>query len=783
MQESSDFFPRQLPDLKIKSDAVVLAALMFLLPLFFIPNAIFPLQFSKVMLALVALVAIVIIFSVRTLRSGTLSIHWSGLSLAIATLPLTYLISAIFSSVPSLSFFGYQIDQDTFGFFALAAVLSLAISVAATSEKRIFYALTGLLLGTGLLFLFQYVQIFFGTPIHLGIFSSPIQNLLGKWNDVGLFAGLAASLSLLSLEVVPLTRVVLVILALTLLASLALLVIVSFPFAWYLVGIVAFMTLIFSVMRYHIASGGAQKKARGIVSCLVLAVVMFFVFFGSQVSVAVQNRLNIQAFEVSPSLQGTLGVLENVYAKRPVVGSGPNTFSNEWLLYRPTEALSTVFWATEFSAGSGYIPTAFTTGGIVVGIGWLLLIGAFIFMGVRALLTVKEVHDGSYFLMATTGLGALFLLVIHVFYVPSESLTLLLFIFLGLFMASLSGTPVSRRLSVSFAQSPRLGFLSVLVIAITLVVSVISLYAAGEIYASSVFAAQALVRANAGDISGALSSATEAIALSPQDRYYRTLTSLQLAQLSALVQSGLSDVKAQQTFQNGLSQAIAASRSAVDLDPLSYDNWMSRASVYASVVPLKIQGAPNNATIGFETARELNPASPEVDYQEAALKVYANDNEGARKAALASIAKKADYTPAILLLAQASLNEGKIADAISSLKSALVFTPSDSSLLYQLGLLELQAKQYQDAASSFTQALSVTPNFANASFYLGAADVFLGKTHDALALFKALEEKNPDNTTLQDVISKVAKGLNPFANTGTAALPPAGTLPAPVQFQ
>ncbi|MDO8523656.1 MAG: hypothetical protein Q7R74_00330, partial [bacterium] len=697
---------------------------------------------------------------------------WSWLTLAVIILPVTYVVSSIFSSVPSLSFFGYQLDPDTFGFIALASALALVVSLVATSEKRIFYTLYGLLFGAWVLFLFQYIQLFFGTPIDLGIFSSPIQNLLGKWNDVGLFAGLVASLVLLSLEVLPLSAFATIVLAATLLVSLAVLTIVNVPLAWLLLGIVAFATLVFSITRYHTLSARASDaKARGVASCLVFGAVIFFVFFGSGVAGAIQNRLNIQALEVSPSFQGTLSVLENVYAKSPFFGSGPNTFSSQWLLYRPLETLSTVFWATEFTAGFGYIPTALTTGGMLVGAGWLLLIGLFSFLAVRVLLTTPVASNQSYFLLVATALGSVFLLAAHVFYVPSQSLTLLLFVFLGLFMASVGNTPLSRPLSVSFGQNPRLGFLSVLLIAITIVISFVSLYAAGEVYASSVFEAQALARSNAGDIPGALAAARQAIALSPQDRYYRTLTALELAELRALILSGASDVKTQQAFQSGLTQAINTSREAVNLDPLSYDNWINRASVYAAVVPLQIQGAIDNAMVGFETARKLNPGSPEVDYQEAALKAYASDNEGARKAAEASIAKKADYTPAILLLAQISLSEGNIMDAISSLTSALVFTPDDPSLLYQIGLLQLQNKEYQNAADSFTHALASAPDFANSAFFLGHADVFLGKKDDALSLFKDLEVKNPDNTALKDVIAKLESGVNPFAGAATG-LPP-----------
>ena len=750
--------------------AIALAALVFLLPFFFIPNAAFPFQFSKALLALAVVVIILVAFSVRALRSGVLSTHWSWLSLPVLLLPLTYLVSSIFSSVSSLSFFGYELDQDTFGFIALAAALFFATVFAATSKERIWRTLSALLFAGWVVMLFQLVQVFFGVPISFGLFTSPIQNVLGKWNDIGLFASLIASLSLVSFEALSLSTARRVILGVTLAAALVLLVLVSFPLAWWSLGIISFMTLVFSFMRRQSPQEGGMA-GRGVASCVTLAAVIFFLFFGAGLATAFQNHYNISSLEVSPSFQGTLSVVEGVYAHDPFFGSGPNTFTNDWLVYRPAATLSSVFWSTEFTSGFGYIPSAFATGGIIVGIAWLLLIVLFLIAAVRALFSVSPGAGHSYFLVVATALGSAFLLAAHVFYTPSAPLTLLLFVFLGLFVASLRGTPLSRSVSVTFSNNARLAFVCVVLIAATLVVSLVSLYAAGEAYASSVMEGRAAVRADANDLTGAVAAATEAVTLSPQDRYYRALTNLELTQLNTLVQSGASDAKTQSAFQTGLSQAIANSASAVALDP-SYDNWMTRAAVYEAVVPLNIPGAADNATAALESARKLNPSSPEIDYQEASMKEYAKDSAGAKTAAQASLAKKADYTPAILLLAQVALDQGNLNDAISSLKSALVFTPTDSSLLYEIGVLELQAKQYQNAADSFTQALAITPDYANASFFLGESDVFLGKGSDALALFQALETKNPDNATLQDVITKLQAGTNPFAGASSTTLPP-----------
>lgn len=756
------------PESKLnRISAYIIAGLAFLLPVFFIPSAILPFQFSKVAVVIIGVVAVAILFSVNTLRKGSVSFLWSRLILALCILPLAYFGSAILSAVPSLSLFGYQLDQDTFGFIALASMLSVATVLAIRTEKNIFTALLGLLFAGWAVLVFQTIQILFKAPLLPSLFTSPIVNTVGGWSDLALFVALIGSLLLLSMEALVLTPIILGVLSVTVAVALFILAVANVPFAWILIGAVAFAVLLLSFMRRS-AGTSPMLGAGGIGSLLTLTLAIFFVFFGSGLSTSLQTTFNIQSFEVRPSVQATLGVLSQVYEKDAIFGSGPNTFAENWLLSRPTEIVATPFWNAEFNAGFGYIPTALVTGGIVVGLAWLLLIALFLFTAVRALLTVSVHGDRSYFLIAATSLGSLFLLVAHLFAVPSQSLTLLLFIFLGLFIASLRGTQFARPVSIVFSESPRLGFLSVLIVAVALVLSFVSLYGAGKVYASAVNEGQGILKSNAGDNAGATAELIAAATLSPQDRYYRALANLALGRLSVIVQKEGTDKKTQDEFQAGLSDAITAAQSAVNANSKNFNNWMILAAVYEAVVPLNISGAYEKAIETLAEAGKLNPGTPEVDYRLANLKAFKKDFEGARTSALAAVAKKADYTPAILFLAQLSLNEGKIDDAITAVRAAIVFNPRDASLLYQLGLLHLEAKQYADAAASFDAALSITPDFANASFFLGQANVFLGRNDEALAIFRMLNEKNPDNTVLGSVIDAIEKGTNPFTQ-GTVA--------------
>lgn len=743
--------------------SLLLVALGFLLPVFLIPSVDFPFQFSKTMLALVFAIALYFLFSLSTFKKAGFSIALSLPLGAVVLLPVAYLVSSVFSPNPTLSLFGYQLDTDTFAFAALGAVLSVVVLLAVTNMRQVFSVLLGLFWAGVAAVVFQLIQFFGNAPLPFPALDAPYVNLIGSWNDLGVFLGLIVSLLLVALGSLQLSRMSGLFVQGLLVASLFVLAVVNFSIAWIAVAIVAFAMFVFALTRGFSKTNDAKTGTKGMYAGAVLIVALFFIFAGNGVAVSLQNYFKIQTLEVRPSVQGTLSVLESVYAKSPIFGSGPNTFANDWFMYRPNGIVATPFWDVGFNSGFASVPTAAVTGGLVVLLAWLLLIVAVSWTSFRALLAVPEAGDRSYFLVVATAVGSLYLLLMHVIYVPEPVIGLLLFLFFGLFMASLRGSRFSKEVSVSFKESPRLGFVSILLVLVLAVCALASLYGAATVYASALKNQEANKYSNAGDLEKARSSLLSAIALSPQDRYYRSLAAVELGRLNALVTSGAKDNAAQAKFRDILTAAIQAASQTTVLNPASYDNWLSRASVYASVVPLKISGSYETAVAALNEARKYNPQTPEIDFRIAQMKAAQNDAVGARASAEASLAKKADYTSAILLLAQVSLSEGKLSEAIKSVESAVFLEPQNAQLAYQLGLLNLQAKKYDSARDAFLQALKVTPDYANASFFLGQSYFLLGQKDDALKEFKSLLNKNADNDTLKSVISSIEAGKDPFA--------------------
>lgn len=743
-------------------------AMFFLVPVFFVPLQFAPLQLSKTLLVLALLVLGIFAFLFSSLKKGTLRISWSLLHIAIWLLPLTYFISALFSSQPYISFLGYRLDTDTFGFVLLAAVLTHIVGFVFVKKSHIFSALIVLLFGAWVVMAFQFVQVVFGAPFPL--FSDPTNNLIGRWNDLGVFIGLVASLLVLALESLPLPKRHHLILTGTFLLTLLFMVLANMFEVWVLFASVSFVALVIGVSRKFLSEKSPAKDiATGVFSGLGFIVALFFIFSGGNFATIAQQTLSINAFEVRPSFQATTGVLSAAYNEDPIFSSGPNTFGNLWLLHRSSEIVQTPFWNVSFNAGSGTLFSSAAAGGLVVALAWLLFVVALVYTVFRVLVSNSTQEQRSYFVVSMSAVGALYLLLIHLLYAPTQSITLLLFLFVGLFLASISDTKFVREIEIPLRKSHRAGFAFVLGGIVIFLFALSSVYVVGSKYVSIFYHNRAITTANSGDFEGGFVALNRAAQLDAQDRYYRTAALISIAEMNRIVNSGDSTEASQEAFQNALASAVQSANVAVERNSSSFQNMMVRGLVFESVVPLQIEGAFENAVAVYDAARTLNPLDPEIDYRLAQMYVARGDVVAAREALAEALSRKADYTDAILLLAQIELDAGNLSEAIDTVRGAVFFEPQNPVLLYQLGILLLQDENYEEASLAFEAALSLDPVFANAAFFLAQAYAFTDKLEEATQLMEQLIERSPENRELlEEYRDALNEGVNPFSNAPVA---------------
>ncbi len=738
------------------------AAALFLLPILVVPSAVVPVEFTKVLLAAVFVLASLALFFHGVLVRRTFVLSWNTMLVSLYALPLAYLVSAAFSSQPTLSFFGLQFETGTFGFMVLGVLLAHVIVLNLRDKTSVFSSLTAFLVGGWVLLLFQVVQVVLGAP--LPFFLNPTDSLAGRWSDFGLLVGLLGSLALLAKTALALPRVHSLLLTGTVLLALAFLALVQSTEVWTLFVLSAGSILVFALVQRYFGKGDSAQGS-ALLPGIALVVGLFFLTVGGGVASALQNSFGINAFDVRPSFQATTAVLGDVYEKSPLVGSGPNTFAAQWLLYRAPDVVQTPFWNLSFSSGVSAILTAVATGGLVVALAWLVVIVTSVYTILRALFFVEAHSKQTYILTMVTGIGVLYLMAAHLLAVPGVGVSLLLFAFIGLFIASLNDTRFLKGISVNLTETPRLGFAAVLVGLVGMVIVIGGVGLASVKYAGAIFHNQATLAANRGDFDAGYALLNRAFTLDPQDRYFRTGTLMSLAELNALIAGGESGEGAQEQFRRNLTDALSASGEALARDPKNVLNYTTRALVYATVVPFEITGAYENAVAVYSEARALNPLDPEIDLQIAQMEVAREEFALAEEALTAALAKKADYTPAILLRAQMALNAGNLDEAITSVKNAVYFEPDNEVLLYQLGILSLQDGNYTEAAAAFELALEENDSFANARFFLAQAYAFLERFSDAALLVERLAVENPENELVSTYAEALRRNENPFEET------------------
>lgn len=760
----------------------ILGFLTFLLPFFFVPSSLMPLQVGKGVILVLAVIASAIFFIISIIRDGKISIPKNLLFLSILLLPLVFLLSALINGGGVMSFLGYSLEVGSVAFIFLASALLFLVSESFQTKERVFYAYIAFFGSFVVIALFQLIRLFFGPgALSFGVFQNPISNLVGSWNDLGIFFGAMAILAMVTLEMVQLKRLFKVLAYVVLVVSALFLILVNFITIWL---VVAILSLIFFVYVVSSASyqdnnsttnvfedSSTQNRARprkiSYHALALLALSVIFLIGGQVLGQKVSEAFNISNIEVRPSWSSTLSIVGQSVKENPFLGSGPNTFSQSWLVYKPSGINETIFWNTDFSSGIGLIPSFFATTGVLGILSWLFFFVMFIWVGVRSIFYQSSTVFSRY-LTLSSFIVSLFLWIMSVVYVPSLTIVSLAFLFTGIFIATLRQERLIRTKDIVLSDHPKASFISVIV----LVVSLIALLTLGYFIVQKTvslfyFQKSLNVLQENQDVEGAETEMIRAIGWGEYDIFYRALSEINLIKVNELLnRPGATPESIRDEFQLYVGNAIENARKASELNPNNHQNWITLAQVYAALVPdpFRIPGAYDNAKTTYERALSVAPSSPAIPLLLARLEVANGDLEKAEDYANQSIALKRNYAEGHFLLAQIAITQGNVNSAIPALETTVILSPNNPGLLFQLGLLKYSIQDYAGAGLAFAEAIRIVPEYANAQYFLGLSLYQLDQKDLAIAQFEILKASNPDNTELDIILENMRAGKAPFEN-------------------
>jgi len=759
----------------------VLFVAAVLLPIFFIPLVGFPIEFSKgVMLGIAAFFSLFILLIAR-LRDGEIALPKSYILGSCLIISIVFFLSSIFSTSFKTSFFGLGGETATsLMLFILFLVMFLA-SLLFQDKNRIFYFYSTLIIVSLVIFAYQLIKLFIPTFLSFGLFNSVVSSTLGSWNDLSIFSGLIAILVIITLEFLSFSKSIKILLYAIFVLSVFFLTLTNFSLSWILVGIFSIIVFVYSI------SFGSQyfKKEKSekiqmkkianiaILPLLLLIISILFLLPGNIASDYLSSQFNISYLEARPSFATTFEITKETIKSNPLLGSGANLFSKEWLLHKDRSVNETIFWNTDFDFGIGTILSFASMGGLLGILSWLLFFGFFIIQGSQAVLTTHT--DGrSAYLILSSFLAALYLWCSAIFYVPGVVLFSFAFLFTGIFIAILVKEHKIKNITFSFTENPRVGFVSVLVIILLMITCVVAEYSfAQRILAAKSFGNGILAFNIDGDLTKAESNIIRSLHLFEHDSSYRTLSEIQIRQLGFILsQSDIGQDTMRTQFQAKLGSAITSAQNAISFNEAHYLNWLALGRVYESIIPLGIAGAYDNAINSYMKAIELNPTDPSLYLTLARTEIANGNNESAKKRITDALSLKNNYTEAIFVLSQIEESEGNLKGAILAAEQASLVSPNDVGVFFQLGLLRYKNGDYKGAISALERAVILNPVYSNAKYFLGLSYKKIGRNEDAIAQFEDIKYLNPGNIEVENILSNLKSGRNPFANIVPPNEPP-----------
>lgn len=752
----------------------------------FIPTTSIPFIYTKVSLLAVGAIVTLALYILARLTRGNIIVPPILLVGALWLPPLAYALSTLFSGVNlKMAFFGAQLENDTLGFMILAAILgSLAAFVLRRREHlRLFYLL--LTLATAIILIGEVVFIIGGQT---GGALTPTENLVGAFSDLGILLGLALVVSLIALRFLSLPKNLKFVLYAMGVVELIVLALVNSPMLWILVGLVALGIFIEAIMRRTMANAdedlagvvmpanedaGPAESGSLVPSLITLVVALFFLIGGSTIGNALIGALHANTLDVRPSWASTFGVGGHTYASSPIFGTGPGTFASQWLKYRDPSLNNTVFWNIDFTSGIGFIPTSFVTIGAVGAIAWVAFFALFLLLGIRYLLLRTPEDPFLRFVSLSSFVATVYLFALAISTMPGPVILVLAFVFAGVFISSMRYGVGAQEWGVAFARSPRIGFVIVFALTLLLLASVLGVYVVVERYIGEASYNAGTTALGAGDLDTAQADVARAILFSPSDRAYRLSSAVGIARLNQIVNdTTLTADEARTRFQTTLTTAVSDALTSTQLGPNDYQNWATLGAVYASVVPLNIDGAYDNAKTAYAHAKELSPTNPVIPFVLAQLEVAAKNGAAAEADLTEAITLKRDYTQAIFLLSQLEVQLGKAKEALSAAEAAAYFAPNDPTILFQVGLLRLGTGDTDGGIAALQNAVKANPSYANAHYFLAVAYASKKDYANAAAELEAVGALSPDNAAAVAAnLATLKAGKNPFPASTLAATP------------
>jgi len=757
--------PDSVIDICERVSKISIYALVFLMPLVFLPWTANVLEFNKQALLVILTFVSFFAWLLKVLVSGKAKINISLAYAPMLLMTAVYLLSVIFSSWRYGSFWGWpQITSESL-VTLVGFLLEYFLIINIFNKKEILKLAMALVFSGMAAVMYGVLQLlgFFALPV--GFTRSLTFNTIGGVVNLGMFASAMLPLTMMLLISSQKKWLKIVFAAGILLEGLAVLV-VNASVVWWLVLGGSALIFTFAMQRRDLFDGRWL-----IVPMFFLASALLFGFFKFSIP-GIPERTAEFFLNQKTSLQLVLKSLQT----SPVFGTGPGTFNNVFLKYRDASFNQGGFWNLNFDWASSKFLTVLSTVGVLGGIAFIALIGFFIYFSF--IFIFKKGHSENQEKDAWNygiGLLASFLVLSAGFFFSGSNMALdfTYFTVMALFAGLLYSTKKEFVLKSSSIATLVFTFSITIIFVFGLGIMILE----GQRYVSAAAYLDGAKNWQAGKIQPALKRLDQAAVISPAvDLYWRDIAQAYIQNLNLISQDpNVSKDDKAKLAQISINKAVNAAKSATDNNPKSAANWDLRGSVYQSLIGI-VQGTKDWAVDAFKEASKLDPSNPSYPLQSgisilkeigSLSKEREDEKEGlfeeAKMYFAGALDLKSDYAPAHFQMARLYLAQNKQNEAISYLEKAKQAAPRDAGLAFQLGSVYYQNKNYSKAADEFERAVLQSPNYSNALYFLGLCYDQLGEKDGAIVVFQKVLQLNPGNSIVVSILNNLKAGKKALA--------------------
>jgi len=674
-------------------------ALMFLMPIFFLPWTSEVLDFNKQTL-MVALVFISFFcWMIKVLITGKFEINLNKIHIIVAVFLLLSLLSTIFSIYRNGSFWGWP--QSTAGSLLTLLCLSILYFLISNifSKKDIYISIIAFFISAFVAQIIGILQLFniFIFPFNFAKTTS--FNTVGTVGSLGFL--LAILLPLTIILTIFLKKWLKVLFGVILALSIFLFLIIDYPIIWWAVVAGSAIIIIFMILMRNMFDGRWMS-----LPVFFLAISLFFIFLNPQIP-----GISQKANEIFLSQSTTLKIAWETIKEMPIFGSGIGTFAYDFARFKEENYSQSSLWNITFNRGSSEILNILATMGVLGFLAFLSLMVSTIIFSFKFLITKKntKIQTGTEYkdylnrILLLGFLGSFTVGCIVYFIYNSNIVLSVLFFFL---LGSLISLTTKEKYLYELKPSSLTTLIITFIFTSAFIFGFGLLILDAQRYIAEVKYYNGLVKINANNLDEGTKQIESAVAINPSsDLYFRQLSQIYLLKLQNRISEIKSDIlndEEKREIQSLLANTVNAGKIATNLNPKNSSNWSSMAYIYQNLYGF-LTDADDQTLSSYDEAIKLDPNNPYLYAQ----KGYAN------------------------------------------FISAYNLTSEQNNQKKEL---------LNNAKNQLEKALQLNSNYSNAMYYLGLVYNAMGEKQKAIEEFTKVQQLNPDNKDIPKIIEALKSG-------------------------